>query len=103
MRKRSIAFALSLLLTFAAQAGPYDLAICPIIRGDFFLLDGQLWIEIFKQDGKPVERRREKIANPLDEKSHEALSKRGPLTVEVHQDKDGKGLFVHWGTLDDDE
>ena len=96
-----------LLLTFAialpSAAGPYDLAICPIIGGRFLLVEGQLWLEIVKMDHKPVETRREKIANPLDERSHEVLSKRGNVSVEVHQDKNGNGLFVHWGTLKDDE
>jgi hypothetical protein len=97
---------LVLLLTFAlalpSAAGPYDLAICPIIRGQFLLAQGHLWIEITQQDHKPVEPRRERIANPLDDRSHEVLSKRGPVTVESHPDKNG-GLFIHWGTLQDDK
>lgn len=107
MRNRWITFAMSLLLlitavTPPASAGPYDLAICPIIAGKFLMRGGDLWITIVKQDGKPVAKRTEKIANPLDERSHEVLTKRGNVKVEVHQDKNG-GLFVHWGTLADDK
>ena len=104
MRKRvMLVLLLAVALALPSAAGPYDLSLCPVIGGRFLLLEGgQLWIEIFKQDGKPVDMRREKIANPLDERSHEVLSKRGPVTVEVHQDKKG-GLFVHWGTLKDDK
>ena len=102
MRIRSIALLLLLITALPSAAGPYDLAICPIIGGRFFLLEGQLWLEILKQDGKPVEVRREKIVNPLDDRSHEVLSKRESVSVEVHQDKKG-GLFVHWGTLKDDK
>ncbi len=107
MRNRGITFALSLLLlmtaaTSPAEAGPYDLAICPIIAGQFLMRGNELWITIVKQDGKPVEKRTEKIANPLDDRSHAVLTKRGQVKVEVHQDKKG-GLFVHWGTLADDQ
>lgn len=91
------------LLAFVqpAGAGPYDQLLCPMIAGQFLLRGGELWIAIVKEDGKPMEKRTEKIANPLDDRSHEALVKRGQVKVEVHQDKKG-GLFVHWGTLDDD-
>lgn len=102
MRNRSIALLFLLTIALPSAAGPYDLAICPIIGGRFFLIEGQLWLEILKQDGKPVEVRREKIANPLDDRSHEVLSRRGQVSVEVHEDKKG-GLFVHWGTLKDDQ
>jgi hypothetical protein len=107
MRNRLTALAVLLLLTVAfapppAHAGPYDLALCPIVGGKFLIEGGQLWIAITKQDGVPVKKRTEKIANPLDEKSHRALAKRGAVTVEVHQ-AEGGGLFVHWGTLADDK
>lgn len=95
-------FLLTVGLVSPAEAGPYDLAICPIIGGRFVLNGAQLWIVITKQDGVPVKKRSEKIANPLDDKSHQARVKRGKVTVEVHQDKSG-GLFVHWGTLADDK
>ena len=83
------------------EASPYDQILCPMIAGQFLLRGGELWIAIVKEDGKPVAKRTEKIANPLDDRSHEVLSKRGQVKVEVHQDKRG-GLFVHWGTLADD-
>lgn len=84
-----------------AEASPYDQLLCPMIAGQFLLRGGELWIAIVKEDGKPVAKRTEKIANPLDDRSHEVLAKRGQVKVEVHQDKRG-GLFVHWGTLADD-
>ena len=107
MRNRSIALLLSMFFAVGAvapssEATVYEIALCPMIGGRFLLLEGQLWLEIAKQDGKPVDIRREKVANPLDDRSHEVLSKRGQVSVEVHQDKKG-GLFVHWGTLKDDE
>ena len=84
-----------------AEASPYDQLLCPMIAGQFLLRGGELWIAIVKEDGKSVAKRTEKIANPLDDRSHEVLAKRGQVKVEVHQDKRG-GLFVHWGTLADD-
>jgi hypothetical protein len=107
MKNRLIALTVLLLLTVAlapssAKASPYDMTLCPITAGRFLFEKGQLWLAITKQDGVPVKKRREKIANPLDEKSHRALVKRGPITVEVHQ-AEGGGLFVHWGTLADDK
>jgi hypothetical protein len=103
MRNRVITFVMLLIFALAlpSAAGPYEVALCPITGGRFLLLKGTLWLEITKQDNKPVESRREKIANPLDDRSHEVLVKREAVTVEVHQDKRG-GLFVHWGTLRDD-
>lgn len=106
MRNRLTALVVSLLLTVAlvpssAKASPYDQILCPMIGGRFVILEGHLWFAITKEDGVPVKKRTEKIANPLDDKSHEALSKRGPVKVEAHQDKGG--LFVHWGTLADDK
>lgn len=90
------------LPSLCLNAGPYDLAICPIISGRFIVMEDQLWVEIAKQDGKPVEVRREKIANPPDDHAHEVLARRGPVRVAVHQDKKG-GVFVHWKTLKDDQ
>jgi hypothetical protein len=106
MNKRLTTLVVLLLLAVAtatpsAEATPYDYALCPMIAGQFLLRGGELWITIVKQDGKPVAKRTEKIANPLDDRSHEVLAKRGQVKVEVHQDKRG-GLFVHWGTLADD-
>jgi hypothetical protein len=91
---------LTIALALPCSAGPYEIAFCPITGGRFLLEQGQLWIEITQQDHKPIEPRRERIANPLDDRSHEVLSKRGPVTVESHPDKKG-GLFTHWGTLTD--
>ena len=93
---------LAIVLASPAVAGPYEVALCPVTGGRFLLLDGQLWIEILTQDNKPVEMRREKVANPLEDRSHEVLVQRGTVTVETHQDKRG-GLFVHWGTLTDEK
>jgi hypothetical protein len=95
-----------LLLTLGSvppsiHAGPYDRTLCPPILGQFILRSGALWLIITKEHGKPVTKRTEKIANPLDERSHEVLLKRGPVRVEAHKDKRG-GLFVHWGTLAND-
>ena len=106
MRNRWMTLVVLLLLTVIAapmaEGSPYDVTLCPIVRGAFFLRGAELWLTITKQDGKAVPKRTEKIANPLDDRSHEALVKRGNVTVEVHQDKNG-GLFVHWGTLADDK
>jgi hypothetical protein len=103
MKRTATLLLLSLLLIAApSQAGPYDVILCPTVGGRFLLLSGQLWLEITQQDHKPIEPRRERIANPLDDRSHEVLSKRGPVTVESHPDKNG-GLFIHWGTLQDDK
>ena len=107
MRNRWMTFVVSLILLItaappSADASPYDVTLCPIVGGRFFMQGGELWLTITKQDGKPVAKRTEKIANPLDERSHDSLSKRGRVTVEVHQDKRG-GLFVHWGTIADDK
>ena len=105
MRNRLTTFALLLVMAIAwgpaASAGPYDVVICPMIRGQFLLIEGSLWVEINREDGKEVATRREKIANPLEDRSHEALTKRGNVSVEVHHDKKKGGLFVHWGTLKD--
>jgi hypothetical protein len=98
------AAALFLLLLAAAsplRAGVYDRTLCPMYKGEFLLITGQLWLDITGVDGKPVEKRREKIANPLDERSHDALAKRGPVSVEAHPDKKSGDLFIHWGTLKD--
>jgi hypothetical protein len=107
MNKRLTTLVVLLLLAVAtappsAEASPYDLALCPLTSGRFLMKGGELWLAITKQDGKPVAKRTEKIANPLDDRSHEVLVKRGNVKVEVHQDKKG-GLFVHWGTLADDK
>jgi hypothetical protein len=106
MRNRLIPFVVTFLLFIAAapadvEASAYEITLCPPIVGQFLLQKGQLWIAIVKEEGKPV-KRSERIANPLDERSHEVLAKRGNVKVEVHQDKKG-GLFVHWGTLADDK
>src|SRR5687768_2916201 len=82
MKTRLIAVALVMLLAlvvtpFPAEASPYDLILCPMVGGEFVMENDQLWIDITKEDGKAVEKRREKIANPLDAKSHEVLAKRG--------------------------
>jgi hypothetical protein len=102
--KRAATVLLTLALLLAAapspQASPYDFALCPIVGGRFLLDQGHLWIEILQQDHKPVQPRRERITNPLDDRSHEVLSTRGPVIVEAHKDKNG-GLFIHWGTLKD--
>ena len=107
MNKRLTTLVVLLLLAVAtvapsADASLYELAFCPMVAGQFLMRGGELWIVITKQDGKPIAKRTEKIANPLDERSHDALVKRGTVTVEVHQDKRG-GLFVHWGTLAEDK
>jgi hypothetical protein len=86
----------------SAEATPYEVTLCPIIVGRFLMQGDELWLAITKQDGKPVAKRTEKIVNPLDDRSHEVLAKRGNVQVEVHQDKN-VGLFVHWGTLADDK
>jgi hypothetical protein len=106
MNKRLTTFVVLMLFAVAAappsaEATPYEVTFCPIVGGRFFMKSGELWLTITKQDGKPVAKRTEQIANPLDERSHEVLAKRGNVKVEVHQDKRG-GLFVHWGTLADD-
>ena len=102
IKRVTLVLLLTIALAIPSAAGPYDVILCPVSSGQFLLLDGKLWFEILRQDGKPVEVRREKIANPLDDRSHEVLSKRGQVSVEVHHDKKG-GLFVHWGTLKDDK
>lgn len=106
MRKHLTPFLVLIVATMGfvppASASPYELILCPMVAGQFLLRNGELWIAIVKEDGKPVAKRTEKIANPLDDRSHEVLVKRGNVKVEVHQDKQG-GLFVHWGTLADDE
>jgi hypothetical protein len=107
MNKRLTTLVVLLLLAVAtappsAEAAPYDMALCPMVAGQFLMREGALWLTIVKQGGKPVAKRTEKIANPLDDRSHEVLAKRGNVKVEVHQDKNG-GLFVHWGTLADDK
>lgn len=104
MRKR-VLLCLSLVVALALPtlAGPYELALCPITHGHFLLIEGKLWLEVLKEDGKPVEKRREQVANPLDERSHEVLAKRGAVTVETHRDKKSGNVFVHWGTLKDGE
>jgi hypothetical protein len=103
MKRAAILLSLFALLLVAApspQATPYEVTFCPIVGGRFLLDQGHLWIEILQQDHKPVQPRRERIANPLDDRSHEVLSTRGPVIVESHPDKKG-GLFIHWGTLKD--
>ena len=107
MNKRLTTLVVLLLLVAAtappsAEATPYEIALCPMVAGQFLMRGSELWLAITKQDGKPVAKRTEKIANPLDDRSHEVLAKRGNVQVEVHQDKNG-GLFVHWGTLADDK
>lgn len=107
MKKRLTTLVVLMLFAVAmappsAEATPYEVTFCPIVGGRFLMRGGELWIAITKQDGKPVAKRTEKIANPLDDRSHEVLAKRGNVRVEVHQDKNG-GLFVHWGTLADDK
>jgi hypothetical protein len=104
MRKRwLLPLSLVAVLALPAIAGPYELAFCPITSGRFLLIEGKLWLEVFKEDGRAVEKRREQVANPLDERSHEVLSKRGTVTVETHRDKKSSDLFIHWGTLKDGE
>lgn len=100
-RRVTLVLLLAVALALPSAAGPYDQILCPMITGRFFLIEGQLWLEVLKEHGRPVEKRRERIANPLDDRSHEVLSKRESVSVEVHRDKKG-GLFVHWGTLKDD-
>lgn len=102
MRNRFVTVALLLLLTAVpAKASSYDITLCPPVVGQFLMRGGELWLAIVKEEGRPV-KRSEKIANPLDDRSHEVLARRGKVKVEVHQDKNG-GLFVHWGTLADDK
>ena len=103
MTKRAMfVLLLTAVLALPSAGGPYDQILCPMVGGRFFLIEGQLWLEVLKEHGRAVEKRRERIANPLDDRSHEVLSKRESVSVEVHQDKKG-GLFVHWGTLKDDK
>lgn len=103
MKTRSFMLAVLLLLVVAlaspsAEGGPYDKVVCPITDGQFILEQGQLWFRIFRHGGKPVKKRTEKVANPLDEKANEALAKRGRVPVAAHPDESG-GLFIHWDSL----
>ena len=102
MRKRVLlVFSLVALLALPSLAGPYEVALCPVTTGRVLIAQGTLWLEVLQEDGKAVEKRREQVANPLDEHSHDVLSKRGAVTVETHRDKKSGNLFVHWGTLRD--
>ena len=97
----------ALLLTFAialpSAAGPYDRLLCPPVGGRFIVAAGKLWFEIQKRAGKAVEPQRQQVANPPDGRDAEALTRRGAVSVQAHDDENGKGLFVHWATLKDDE
>ena len=108
MSRKLVGMMALLLLAIASmpptvQAGPYDLALCPIIAGQFLIEGGLLWFSVEAWDGVLVEKgRREKIANPpQDTASREALLKRGTVNFNAHQDEEG-GLVVHWESLTDE-
>lgn len=102
MRTRIIALLITLTLAVpASYASLFDRTICPPVAGLFLLEKGQLWFNITQEHDKPVKAHRERVANPLDERSHEVLAKRGTVGVEAHRDKKSGDLFIHWGTLTD--
>lgn len=101
MKRIGTAIVLFLLLTSSLYASGYDRILCPPVGGRFLLISGQLFLEITREHDKTIPARRERITNPLDERSHEVLAKRGTVTVEAHRDKKSGDLFIHWGTLKD--